>query len=258
MGHGQSTTARRVTPASYLMATTNPTAGISPSQLLDDVSSDEDDRDGGPFSDATATPPRVLRPPGTRRARPDKGPPTPDFFELRDGSRPRELAPPVLRCEELCGRSDVYSHYDYPSRKEVASYAKNVVRWLHSLPWFQEQTLEAAERIFRGCVDDNLLVTYFSMRLVALSALFLAAKLHEPVESIKLKEIVGLTEDVTAKDVRAVEIALLECIDWNVLRASQGGLEGPLAVTVTPALSKKEPLSPTTPAGVEGLVIRVD
>jgi len=226
--------------------------GASPSQIFYD-DEDETDREG-PFSDATATPPRVLRQPGTHRRRPDRGPPTPDHFELQDGSRPREaIVPAVLRCEELCGRGDAYSHYDYPSRKEVASYAKNVVRWLHSLPWFQEQTLDAAERIFKKCVDDDLLVTYFSMRLVALSALFLAAKLHEPVESIKLKEIVGLTEDVAAQDVREVEIALLQNIDWNVLGASRPPA---FKTFVTPLMSAhKEPLSPITPAGVEGLVI---
>ena len=47
------------------------------------------------------------------------------------------------------------------------------------------------------------------MRLVALAALLASAKYHELVESIKLREIVSLTEGVERHEVRKAEVALL-------------------------------------------------
>jgi len=163
----------------------------------------------------TKTPPPKKRTySGSFRRRP--GPPSPESFELHAPGAPSVFLP--LRCEALVGRAEPSS---YPSRHEVTKYAQSIKAWLGTLPWFSEETLESAAKLFELVVERGAVDTYFSMRLVALTALFLAAKYHELVESIKLREIVGLTEGIAAADVRKVEAALLENINFDVLFAEK-------------------------------------
>ena len=86
-------------------------------------------------------------------------------------------------------------------------------------------------------MERGLVETYFSMRLVALAALLASAKYHELVESIKLREIVSLTEGVDRAEVRKAEVALLEILNFDIMAAGRNRL----------------PSDPDTPTGVQDL-----
>ncbi len=160
-------------------------------------------------------------------------PTTPDSFWLT--LQPKPLQTKATICgESLAGKP---KERRPPSRKELETYGLSVARWLETLPWFQEQTLETATDAFLFCVERGLVETYFSMRLVALAALLASAKYHELVESIKLREIVALTEGVERHEVRKAEVALLEILNFDIMAAGRHRL----------------PSDPDTPTGVQDL-----
>jgi hypothetical protein len=168
--------------------------------------------------------------------------PTPENFLLTvdDGSPRQPLRLKPMKCEALVGKPIERAN---PTAAEVDSYGASVAQWVSTLPWFQPVTLETASDIFLLCVEKRLVETYYSMRLVALAALFAAAKYHELVDSIKLREVVALTEGITARDVRLAEAQLLTILGFDVLAAGR---------------ARKPDEDPATPTGVHELVLEDD
>ena len=165
-----------------------------------------------------------------------------DFF-VAPRARPARAVTPddplalTLDVEALFGGGARRAAPAPPDKASLAAYAREVAKFATLEARFGAATLATARDVVAYCVERGLVTTLVSAKVVAYAALFASAKFYETAEVAHISALVraanaGLAYPrVTADHVRAVELALLRHLGFDVLAATRALRNGPRCVT---------------------------